>query len=141
MTTPKPNPVPEGDWAALNALLAKYATTVNNLRRRVEALESQPVSDTSDTPAPAGPPAGPAGPGVWVMKPTCLSCKKDKGPGREENLTCKPCGKIYMDGVRDPSKRTMVTTCGYCGSPKSPNLSPQCTTCQQGFTHWKKAPR
>lgn len=101
--------------------LEKMARVINNLRRRVEELESG-VSDRSDTDA------------TFRLPPTCALCGGDKGQGRASRIICLPCGRARnaaintKGGDRTPYLRD---TCHACGMSTPLNTHLLCTTCSK----------
>lgn len=112
------------------ARLDKMARVINNLRRRLEALEGG-VSDPSDTQPQHG---------VFRMPSTCAVCGKDKGPSRARALTCKPCGKArdeFLHGNGGDRETFTRDTCHSCGVSFGRTTRFLCAPCGTGFKAWK----
>lgn len=131
-----PTTIEPGDWDALNDLLAKYARTINNQRRRIEALEAGATGSTSPEQQPVGSEPTVQGTGRYVPDPHCVVCKASKETGRTA-LTCKTCGSERAAAIRDKTPYVKFTACCNCGAKIGGGGAMLCQPCSRSFKVWK----
>lgn len=122
------------------ARLDKQAAAIRELRAQMQALGEQmqalgeqmaaltKTDDAGEEPV--------ARQGVFMPSGLCVMCHQIKEVGRAA-LTCKPCGKKWMDGVRGEGPRITFASCGNCGAAKGATTKMLCAPCSDAYKMWK----